>query len=225
MSEAADAPIGAVTETPASESPPAVSPLAGSPLGAVEGEAEKPEASLAPEGEGEPKPDEGLAEAPPPLTPDSYQFKLPDGVTPDEATLTSLKETLATSQVPAEVGQKLIDMHVAELNKSAEAFAQGQAAAWTTTVDQWKSEVEADPELGGDKKPIVTAAIARALDEYGDPSTRQAFDLTGVGWNPHVIKFIYRMAAALNEGSPHPASGAMGKSNRTPGDILYPDPS
>lgn len=213
----------AATETPTPEAEAApVLAVEASPLGVQEetpaGEASTSGTETAAEGETKVEGEE----APDALTPESYEFKLPDGVTVDETAMASLKQTLATSKVAPEVAQSLLDLHVAELNKSAEAFATAQAAAWTSTLDGWKAAVSADPELGGANKAAVTSAIATALDEYGSLEARQAFDLTGVGWNPAVIKFIYKMSKALSEGTQHPANGPSSNRTRAPADVLYP---
>lgn len=214
------------TPAPAAEAAPSPSPLAGSPLGTQE---EAPVAETpAPEGESSeaaPSGEDSVAasEGSDSLTAASYDFILPEGVSVDEASMTTLKETLAKSQVPPEVGQSLIDLHIAELNRSAEAFAAQQTEAWTSTLDEWKAAINADPELGGSKKATVTASIANAFDLYGTPEARQAFDVTGAGWNPHIIKFIHKMALALSEGTHVPSNGPSAKRGSTPAAVLYPD--
>jgi hypothetical protein len=165
-----------------------------------------------------PKPEE----PPAPLTAESYQFNLPDGVTVDEGQMTSLKETLAKANVSPEVGQSLLDLHVAELNRSAEAFAKAQQDAWAETVNTWKAELDADPEFSGENKAKVTSAIGRALDDYGSLEARHAFDLTGAGMNPAIVRFVHNMARALQEGTSIPAPGPASRP-RTTAETLYPD--
>jgi hypothetical protein len=214
------------TPAPEGEAPAPPNPLAGSPLG--EAPAEEAPAEEAPAGESteaapdseEPKEGEEGSDT---LTADSYTFTFPEGVTVDETAVNTFKETLAKSQVPPEVGQNLIDMHVAELNRSAEAWATAQTEAWNTTLDEWKASINADPELAGSKKAEVTASIANAFDLYGSPEARQAFDLTGAGWNPSIIKFIHKMASALAEGTSVPAQGPATKRGGTAAETLYPN--
>lgn len=158
------------------------------------------------------------------LTADSYKFNLPDGVSVDETALTSLKTTLAEAKVSPEVAQSLLDMHVKQLEASGQAFTTQQKAAWDSTIEGWKTAINSDPELGGDKRAAVTSNIAKALDEYGDAKTRAAFDLTGSGWNPDIIRFVNRMATALSEGKPHAAGGPSGAKPSSVGAALYPDP-
>ena len=155
----------------------------------------------------------------------SYDFKLPDGVTVDEGQMTTLKETLAQANVSPEIGQSLLDLHVAELNRSAEAFAKAQAEQWAETVNTWKAELEADQEFSGENKQKVTAAIGQALDEYGSLEARQAFDLTGAGMNPHIVRFVHNMAKALQEGTSVTAPGPVNPRTRSAAEVLYDNPT
>lgn len=100
-------------------------------------------------------------------------------------------------------------------------LAQANQKAWDTTIDTWKAEIEADPVIGGDKSKDVQTTLGKVLDEYGTPDARRAFEVTGAGWNPHVIRFIHKMALALTEGSPVPAPNPAPKGPKTLGVALY----
>ena len=224
MSEAPTPPV----EMPA----PALGPEGGSPLGVSAAASEGGETQAASEGDptleggtGNDKVETPTGEesASAPLSAESYEFTLPEGVTADDATMTTFKETLAEAGVSPENGTKLFDLYVGEVKKGAEAWAKAQSDAWTETTNAWKAELEADPDYGGEKAKAVQTSIGRALDEYGTPEARQAFDLTGAGWNPHIVKFVHRMAAALQEGSSLPATGPASNRSRTMGETLYPD--
>lgn len=187
-------------ETPASPPPPIEAAKAptvpsASPLGGTQGDASlsgEPGESTTPVG------DEGAGESTTPaegadsLTPESYQLQLPEGFEVNEDALTLFKTTLAEAGVKTEAAQKLFDIYAAQQQANATAFAD--------TVSQWHTEAQADPVIGGEKLPEVTAAIGRMLDQYGTQEARTAFDATGAGWNPHIIKFIYNMASQLSEG-------------------------
>jgi hypothetical protein len=135
----------------------------------------------------------------------------------------TFKEALLANSIPPEAAQSFMDMHVAELSKAAEAFAKSQADAWAETQKAWTEEIKADKVLGGSNTPAVTAALGRALDEYGTPEARQAFDLTGAGNNPAIVRMFYAMATALSEGQPHPAAGPSSQRGRNAADTLYPN--
>lgn len=219
MSEpvATDAPA----EAPALVDAPAPAPapaIPGSPLG------EAPEGAStesAPEGASTETSPEPAA-----LSADSYELKLPEGVILDEASVSVFKEQLVAASVPPEAAQSLLDLHTSEMAKAATAWADAQQAAWTTTVDGWKSAIASDPDIGGAKQAETQLSIARALDEYGTPETRAAFDLTGAGWNPGIIKFVAKMAAALSEGSLRAATDPpRDPKSRDPAAVLYPNGS
>jgi hypothetical protein len=102
-------------------------------------------------------------------------------------------------------------------------LATANQKAWDTTIDTWKAEIEADPVIGGDKSKAAQETLGKALDEYGSPEARRAFEVTAAGWNPHIIRFVHKMAQALSEGGIVVAPGPAKQSPKTLGQALYPD--
>jgi hypothetical protein len=88
--------------------------------------------------------------------------------------------------------------------------------------EQWSNEVNADPDVGGDKLAPTTGAIAKIIDKYGTKELRQAFDLTGAGNNLHVIKFLAKIAKDLTEPGPGPSSLPAGV-EKSLAQKLYPE--
>lgn len=165
------------------------------------------------------------------LTPDSYTLTTPEGFVVNEEALAAFKGQMATANVPPEAAQSLFDLYASQSAAAATAFETAQTAAWDSTITAWKAERLADPTIGGGNVAVVDAAIGRALDEYGGATpaerqaTRSAFDLTGAGHNPAVIRLIYSMASALSEGSPVSGARPVGKTNATPAERLYGTPA
>lgn len=161
-----------------------------------------------------------------PAKPAPLEFKLPEGFQADQAQLTQLSEILQTKDIsPQEMGQKLVDLYVAEQAKAAKA----QETAWENMQQTWVQELEADPKLGGSNLARTQEVLGKALDVYGGKDAqaiRDAFALTGAGNNPAIVRFIHSMAAALNEGAPvntgQPANAQSWRS-KTPGQVLYGD--
>lgn len=177
----------------------------------------KPDAEAKPEGE---KP-EGEAEA---LKAEDYEVKLPEGFTVEPETLTQFQTFAAEAKLSKEQAQSLVDTHIALSTKAAEAWVAQQQKSWSDTLDGWKNDINADPVIGGDKSALAQAMVGVALDEFGSPEARAAFDLTGAGWNPAIIKFIYNLANAVVEGNPAPAIGAsVAQGAKTIGQSLYGD--
>lgn len=211
MSEAPIAP----TPTPDAAAPPTPAIPGGSPLGvqppAPEGEVKPPE--------GEAKPPEGEAKPPEAKAPEKYEFKLPEGIEAAPEAVSKFEEVARTHNLSQEAAQGLMDMHFEQLKTQAETLATAQTQAWTTTIDTWKGEMAKTYQ--GEALTKAQTDIGRALDEYGSPEVRQAFDLTGAGWNPAIFSFVHKMAQALSEGTIQPGGGAPTAKGSTLGTRLY----
>jgi len=161
--------------------------------------------------------------------PIEYDLKFPEGVTPAEDALTAFKTFAQERGLKNEDAQQLVDMFVSQTTAGQtslrESIAAEQTAAWTSMIDGWKADLRAMPAFDSPEKlSAAQVAMGSALDEYGSPEARQAFDLTGAGWNPHIISFIHRMASALQEGKPLVPSPQPPRTGpKTPGQALYGD--
>lgn len=152
--------------------------------------------------EGE-KPKEGEKPA---GAPEKYEdFKLPEGVelAPEAiAEVGTLFKEMGLSQAQA---QKLVDFHTKTLQSTAEAVTKAPMDAWMAQKATWKTEIKADPEIGG-KLGEVKARIGAMYDALGDAKLvsefKSAMDLTGAGDNPAFIKLFNKLAERLGEGSP-----------------------
>lgn len=229
------------TPTPApAPAPTDPSPLGGAPAPAepaAEPVVEEPKAPTDPlykEPEEEPAADEPKEPKDPAAEPvakvinpavDYKDLALPEGFEPDEAQLTTFKTLAAKAGVPAEGAQELLTLGAQQVKAAVEKASTDATKLWDDTITQWKADVAADPDIGGAKFKPALETIGRALDEYGSLEARQAFDVTGAGWNPAIVKFVHKMAAALSEGKPLPAPKPAPKSGTTIGNTLYPDPS
>lgn len=130
-------------------------------------------------------------------TPEKYEFKgLPEGLeVPDEVTNMFKEQGLSNDGA-----QKLVDFYV---KKSQEA-AQAPFEYWKKMNEDWLGKIQADPEYKGDMKN-VTSSISKFIDSIGDPALvkefREGMDLTGAGNHPAFVKFMFRLAQQLNEGT------------------------
>jgi hypothetical protein len=87
--------------------------------------------------------------------------------------------------------------------------------------NEWKAEINSDPEIGGSKWNGTKASIGRLFDSLGDAKLtdgfREAMDYTGAGNHPAVVKFLARVAQRLTEGGPVRGSGPSSEGMRPPG--------
>lgn len=140
---------------------------------------------------------------------------------------TGLMEKFSTlaeqAKFSKEQAQSLADLYSEAQRTYAETFASAQQKAWDGVIDKWKADIQSDPDIGGDKSEGVQTTIGRALDEYGSTEARLAFEVTAAGWNPAIIKFVWKMAQALEEGSPVPGFSPARQGPKTLGQSLYGD--
>jgi hypothetical protein len=120
--------------------------------------------------------------------------------------------------LPRDAVAKFAALH----EKALQANSEAGSRSWNELQDKWASEVRADPEIGGQNWPKVESQIGGLLDTFGSPELREAFDLTGAGNNPHVVRFMSKVASVLSEGgfiSSNPTGGEV----KSPAQILYPN--
>lgn len=132
--------------------------------------------------------------------PGELVLKVPEGITIDEPQLNEFKGILADANLsPQDRGQKLLEMHAASLK----AAAQAPYDLWTQTQAKWQAEVKADKEIGGEQFTATNETIAKVLKAIGgaeEPKLRQAFDFTGAGNHPELVRFVVRVGKLLTEG-------------------------
>jgi hypothetical protein len=96
------------------------------------------------------------------------------------------------------------------------------AEFYETKQNEWKSQINSDPEIGGSKWNGTRASIGRLFDSLGDANLtdgfREAMDYTGAGNHPAVVKFLARVAQRLTEGGPVRGGGPSLDGMRRPGE-------
>lgn len=153
------------------------------------------------------------------------EFKLPEGVQADEKMMSDFKTTAREAGLSQDQAQKLVDLHTDAVKAATDASTQ----LWYDTQKQWQAEVLKDPEIGGANFEPMKATVAKAIDAVGGEDAekiRQAFNYTGAGNNPDVIRFLYRLGKAIGEGGAV-ASGTPTavEAPKTAAEKLYPTQS
>lgn len=116
-----------------------------------------------------------------------------------------------------ELAQKLIDLQA----KFAQSQSDDLTADWEKQQDEWRAEVAADKEIGGDKLDQNLAEIKKVVLEYGSDEVNEILTNTGAGNNIHVIRMMYKIAKALNEGTGH-VTGSPSQPEKSAAQKLYP---
>lgn len=141
----------------------------------------------------------------------------PEGVTVDEASRDEFLGILNNRELsPKEQAQALINLQM----RTAQAASEASSNAWSEMQTQWREEVKADADVGGDKLQPALGRIGRLIDEYGSPEVSKIFDLTGAGNSVHVIKMLDKMAQKLTEGG-H-VSGSPTNQDQSAASRMYP---
>lgn len=69
----------------------------------------------------------------------------------------------------------------------------------TKQRNAWAEESRNDREFGGAALDANLAIAKKALDTYGTPEIRQLLETTGLGNNPEMIRFFWRVGRTLTE--------------------------
>lgn len=136
-------------------------------------------------------PAEKPAEAPEKVVPESYDLKMPEGVSLDEAAAKEFTDIAKEAGLSAEQAQKFADVGA--------KMAQRQAEQHAMLVASWADSAQADKEFGGDKFSENLAVAKTALDKFASPELKAFLDTTGFGNHPELIRAFYRAGKAISE--------------------------
>jgi hypothetical protein len=134
-------------------------------------------------------------------------IELPEGVDFPEDEVNAFLE-VANSATSKEEFMKIV---VADYIENLAATATESEDQFRATMDEWVAETKADPTVGGENSERILGEVKETVKRYGGEELLQVFDLTGVGNNVHMVKFVHAIAALIpTEGTP-----AQGNSQQT----------
>jgi hypothetical protein len=200
------------------------------PADAAKPEGDKPEAKGdKPDAEGDKAADatdpakDATVEAPPPAPIKYEAFKVPDGVTLDEARIGKFAEIAGPAQVNQDVAQNLLNLHVEEIQRVLQQAVDNQRKVWNTYVDTITNELRKDPELGGNRLE-TSLSMAKAVVEEYLPANEAAEYLgllshNGMGNHRLQVKLLHAIGEKLNifEDGIVPANPQSPKPQKGPG--------
>lgn len=157
--------------------------------------------------------DKAVAEFTPHGAPEGdYEFDMPEGVEVDKSMLDAFTPVAKELDLSTPGAQKLVEMYIEKVQPAvAEAIVKGietdvenqkaQFAADTKAMilEDAKAEKAEDRIFAGDNLEAVTRTSARALDRFGSPELRTLLDASGLGNNPEVVKFTYKIGKLVGE--------------------------
>ena len=153
---------------------------------------------------------ESAAEPPAPVSA-QYEFQFPEGFEAPAEVMTAYTTVLKDHGVSPEAGQKLLDMHTAQIRTLTENTLAAQHEAFGEMRRNWVAAVRADSEMGGPAYETARRVIARGRDMLVPESGRSEFNeflaVTGAGDHPAFLRLLLRAGRMYDEPAV-PAQGA-----------------
>jgi hypothetical protein len=170
--------------------------------------------------------DEALAQKPQARTYDA--FKAPEGVKFDDAQVKSFTDLLDNAELPhQERAQKLIDMHVGEINRVIQEQRDHQLKSWSDFTDSLKSDFKKDPELGGNRQETSLGIAKYVLEQMGGSADQQKdliamMNHTGMGNHVGLIRMLNNVYERfLAQPSPVPGQAPNQATRGNFQDVMY----
>jgi hypothetical protein len=164
------------------------------------------------------KPEGDAKEVNEPLPLPTYEaFTLPEGVKADEGRLGEFSKLLgefenlkADHTGYQQFGQKLVDFHVAEVQRQMEALNKSYSEYWANQKTKWAEEFKSDPDIGGKRWESTLSAADKFIRTHGGSAEeqKQIRDLlssSGLGNHTRIIGLFAKAMSGMQEGKPLPA--------------------
>lgn len=149
-------------------------------------------------------------------------MNLPEGVVMDEAKGTKFLGLINGNLSPADLGRQILEMQMEEAKKADLDATEASNAEWNTLQKEWKEKTEALPDIGGTELKRTLSTIKQGLTLMGaTDKTFQAFDITGAGNHPEVIRVLYALTQSLVEHPPVTGTVAP-PGNRPAYEVMFP---
>lgn len=180
-------------------------------------EAKDKEAAPADEGSAKPQPREYEA------------FKLPEGVKLDDKRVKEFTNTLDDANLShQDRAQKLVDFHVAEMERVVKDLRTEQISAWKTYTDSLKSDFKKDPEFGGNRQDTSLGIAKSMLERFGGTKEQvsdmmKMLDHTGMGNYVGIVRLLNNVFEQTREGNAVPAGAPSRAGRRSFQDTMYGD--
>ena len=214
--------LAASTDSPAADTTATEAPAEAVVTQATEGEApastEPPAEGEQPAAEGEAEAKEGDEQEQTEGAPEAYaDFEVPEGVALDTEATAEFLNVAKELNLPQAAAQKVVDLGV----QMAQKWADAQAAQVSEIQAGWRTEAEADAEIGGEALPQNLAVAKKALDAFATPALRTLLEDTKLGDHPEVIRLLVKAGKAISEDGIVTASGAAPAAPKSLAERVY----
>lgn len=155
-------------------------------------------------------------EVKPPVVPEKYDFKLPEGSPLTQAHMDRAAVYAKTLGLTQEKAQELVTRD----SEMVKEFVSGQEQEFKRTTEQWRTDVENDKELGGANYKETVALASRAFEQYATPEFKKVLDETGFGNHPELVRTFSKIGKAMDSGRLILGGNAQG--TKSIEEIMYP---
>lgn len=195
---------------PATASAPAPSPVPAPAPSDAPSPAPAPATASAPA----PTPATSTAPAPAPSgAPEKYEFKPTEGITLSDTVIGKYSEIAKELNLSQDNAQKI-------LSEVSPLIAQQQADIFKSTVEGWRTQAQADKDIGGDKLTENLGLAKRAMDTYFSADFTKLLNDSGLGNHPEMIRGLMKIGKLVSQDS-FVSAGSGAKSERSAADVLY----
>jgi hypothetical protein len=157
---------------------------------------------------------------PPKGAPEAYaDFTLPKGVAFDDKSKGAFSTLAKKHNLTQEAAQEFADFGAQITTQNLAALTE----ASQKTRNDWAAAAQVDKEFGGEKLEENRATAKEALKQFGTPELTQFLDASGLGNNPELIRWAFRVGKALKEDTL--SRGAPAAKERLPGEGWYDHPT
>lgn len=155
----------------------------------------------------------------PEAAPEKYEdFKLPDGMSVHEPTMQDFKTFAKEHQLSQKDAQALVDMQAKVYGEGLKQIQE----QWTKTQAEWRDEVKADKDIGGDKFNATLSVAKNVVDVFGNDKFKRAVESTGMGNHPEFIRFLYNIGKEFADDDVL-TTGENAKPAISPAKVLFPN--
>lgn len=161
-------------------------------------------------------PKEGQSSQPAPtappakVVPEKYELKLPEGSQLGTSAIEKISAYAKQNGLSNKEAQSLLD----EQSNAVKSFSEQQRTQHETLVENWRKEVEADTEIGGENFKQNVELASRVVKKFGDEQLIKDLNETGYGNYPPLVKLLHRIGKAMApdqlvvpSGNPPPGQG------------------
>lgn len=127
------------------------------------------------------------------VVPEKYDFKFPEGVTLDEATLALVSPEFKALGLDNTQAQKLVDLQMKLTKANEDAHIQ----AWDQFVEGQKKESK---EYFGTKLPEVMRNVARARDTFISKTMQEKLNVSGFSNDKDFLETLDKIGRVIGEG-------------------------